>query len=211
MNKRIIFALSVFGVLWGALFAGTHELILNTPYNATLCKAGKTDRWTGGCACRDPKAISGRYCDQPVGATCKTNEQCQTNEFCFYPNKETTGVCHPATHYPAVTRGWWLWKKSYVLSGELMNWPSAQSFCSALNGRIISRKDFECEGMGVGCLNTDLVLALRPENGLGFFWLDADEQDPAQAYYADFNDAIVYRYKKTSAAVTQALCVLSEK
>lgn len=199
----MLFALEV--VAWA------NPVIYQTPYNSEQCVQGAPGRWTGACACNDATKLAGRYCDQPVGALCETNEQCQKDEYCFYPPKRTVGVCHQIVHYPAVSKGWLFWKKSYLLSGELMNWHSAQSFCQAMGGRNITRADFNCNSMGVGCLDLDLLLAVRPDNGLGFFWLDENEQKKDLAYYADFNDAIVYSFKKSSAAVTQALCVLEKK
>lgn len=182
--------------------------VYQTPYDSDQCVQGTAGRWTGACACNDAKNTAGRYCDQPVGSLCNTSSGCQTDEFCFYPPKEMSGVCHKISYYPAITKGWFFWKKSYVLSGELMNWPSAQAFCRAIGGRSVTRADFGCKTMGVSCLDFDLLNLLKPAKGLGFFWLDEDENKPSMAYYADFNDGIVYNFKKSSAAVTQALCVV---
>ena len=209
MNKKLKL---IIGIVF-ALISSSHAdpVIYQTPYNSDQCAQGTAGRWTGACACYDSTKTAGRYCDEPVGVPCDTNSQCQSDEFCFYPPKELAGVCHKIFHYPAITKGWWLWKKSYILSGELMNWPSAQSFCAALDGRIITRADFKCHSMGASCLNLDLLTLLKPAKGLGFFWLDEDEEKPGMAYYADFNDGIVYNFKKSSAAVTQALCLVGEK
>ena len=206
MNKKII-SLGFLIFLISSLYAG--PVIYQAPYDSDQCSQGTAGRWTGACACYDAAKTAGRYCDQPVGGLCDTNSQCQADEFCFYPPKKIQGVCHKISYYPPLVKGWWFWKKSYVLSGELMNWPSAQSFCNAMDGRIITREDFGCQAMGVSCLDLDLLALLKPAKGIGFFWLDEDENKPDLAYYADFNDGIVYSFKKSSAAVTQALCVFS--
>jgi len=191
-------------------FSWAKPKIYQTSYSPEQCVQGTSGRWTGACSCYDGKKTAGRYCDQPVGGLCDTNSQCQADEFCFYPPKESSGICHKISHYPVLTKGWLLWKKSYLLSGELMNWQSTQSFCEAVGGRNVTRADFGCDSMGVACLDLNLLVSIRAINGLGFFWLDGNEQQNDLAYYADFNDGIVYSFKKSSAAVTQALCVLGK-
>ena len=207
MNKKAKFVVLI--LLVGAFFSWAGAEVYQTPYDSDRCMQGSAGRWTGACACYNAKQTAGRYCDQPVGGPCQNNTQCQKDEFCLYPSKETTGVCHKIVHYPVKTTGWLFWKKSYLLSGELMNWPSAQAFCEAVGGRMMTRADFGCQSMGVSCLDFDLLTLLKPANGLGFFWLDEDTGKPSMAYYADFNDGIVYNFKKSSAAVTQALCVIA--
>lgn len=97
--------------------------------------------------------------------------------------------------------------KTFTLSGALLNWDNANSFCQSIGFKLASRKDFNCASTGIGCVDNKIFLPIKSQYGnRGFFWLE-DAETKENAYYADLNDGTIYNTKKTNNSTIAALCI----
>lgn len=185
MNKIFVFLLIIF------FNAPCFSFIDNEPFQEHLCQNGHAGTWVNACSCY--QGFSGTYCDEK-GISCleKTEK--------MYSNK---GLCYKAiTYEPIVYQN-----KTFYISRSLMNFDDAQGFCKSLGTRAVTRKDLNCNGEGVGCVDTaPLILFQEKTYNRGFVWLDK-HSNLEEAYYMDINDGVVYHADYKSAAVTQALCI----
>ena len=172
-------------------------------FDTDFCKNGYGAPWVGACVCDNPTVYTGRYCDVRTTGSCHSNKECPKDSFCLQSGE--TAVCALTTGQgPIVVNN-----VSFVLSDMLLNYQSAERFCSSYTGggyRQATRADFGCSGIGPACLDTDTVITLQEHLGTrGFFWLDS--KDETNAYYADMNDATVYETSKQNFKTIQALCI----
>lgn len=181
-------------------------IIYNEPFDSDLCQRGEAVRWAGACKCYDPSATEGRYCDQEAGSSCQTTKDCNENQYCSFWKNLPQGVCHTISYYPIKMYNGA--KFQIILSGELMNHQTAKSFCDAVGGQIITRKDFGCQSAGVSCGRQDLLDDIRSEHMHIFFWLEENKKN--SAYYIDMADGTIYTSDKSLASVTQALCIIKK-
>ncbi len=153
---------------------------IDTPFEPDLCQNGFAPSWGGACHCFNNE-YTGRYCDEKAEG--------QLSRSALKPVKTPAGT--------------------FILSASLLNYNQAVSFCSEIdsNFKPATRKDFSCNGTGIGCLNKETFILLKKQYGnRGFFWLD-EVPNEDKAYYADLNDSTVYNTKKTNTATIQALCI----
>lgn len=161
------------------------------PFQGHLCQNGSAGTWVNACSC--VSGFSGAYCDEE-GVPCGVKTEG------MYSNK---GLCYKAVTYAPIEYQ----NKTFYISRSLMNFDDAQGFCEVLGAHAVTRKDLNCEGEGVGCVDVGaLILFQEKTYNRGFVWLDK-HTNKIEAYYMDINDGVVYHADYKSAAVTQALCV----
>lgn len=177
----------------------------NEQFDADFCQNGYAAPWVGACICEESLTYAGRYCDMPTNEVCRQNKECSREHFCL--QTEAKGMC--VSIYgrgPLAING-----MEFVLSDMLLNYKSAENFCASLGKkyRQATRKDFMCDDIGPGCLDTEKIIELQKMFGtIGFFWLEA--KDDNIAFYADINDGTVYETSKQNIKTLQALCVKGE-
>ena len=177
-------------------------IVSNDIFDADFCRNGYPSTWGGACVCKNPTEYTGRYCDIYMKEICQKNSDCGTEYFCI--TDENIGKCAPLMARGAVTSE----KGMFVLSDMVLNYQSAQSFCTGLGEsyRSVVRSDFDCADIGPSCLEAQMIIELQEGFGTrGFFWLDA--KDSLNAYYADINDGTVYETRQDNFKTMQALCI----
>lgn len=181
----------------------------NTPYDPDLCLNGEGSTYMGACTCHNPKEVTGRYCTIATTGKCADDNTCPAGEFCAVFPKAHIKNC-----FPLIGRGpVFSQAKTFILSDSLLTHANAVSFCRSIGEgyRLASRKDFNCDDTGIGCLDTEILSALQEVFGYKlFFWLEAKE-NTTDAYYTDLNDGTVYYTSQENNATNQALCIQTEK
>lgn len=190
-----------------------YTIIDEVPFDCDDCVNGECGAWTNACICwRDQLNLSGKNCDEAAQSFCKTNTDCPTNTYCNIdknakpcePNIQN-GACFMTVSYaPLTVQG-----RQFIISRALMNHFSAKNFCASLgqDWHFASRGDLQCDGMGIGCVNTDYIAAFQSKMGIrGFLWLDDGAQN-CQAFYMDINDGAIYNTRMNAVNTAQALCV----
>ncbi len=190
-----------------------YTIIDDAPFDCDDCVNGEGGAWTNACICwRDQLNLSGKNCDEAAQSFCKTNTDCPTNTYCNIdknakpcePNTQN-GACFKTVSYEPLSVG----GRQFIISRALMNHFSAKNFCASLgqDWRFASRGDLQCDGMGIGCVNTDYIAAFQSKMGIrGFLWLDDGAQN-CQAFYMDINDGAIYNTRMNAVNTAQALCV----
>lgn len=191
----ILFISLLIGGLSKQVFAQQSSFTDETPYTASACEQGNPMAWNNACVCH--AGWTGAHCTHESTQSCSQTNPCKdTKQYC------QDGYCHFPYHYASIPAK----NLNLVVSRSIMTWDEAQDFCKVLKMQPASRKDFGCNGLGIGCLDTHSFQTLQEKlEYRGFIWLD--EEKNQQAYYADLNDLNVYLSQKTSRAVCQALCV----
>ena len=209
-NKKVILILgSVLLLIFSLLYANKIINRIHRPIEQEQpkqCVNGHMGKWVEKCICDNPLMFSGKYCDEKPVNKCATNKDCPNSYFCLSVNNE--GSCYKANIEDTLNISGTL----YSLSDSILSYDNALSFCSALGTgyRPISRKDFNCDGLGAGCLDRDLMIKLQEKYGnIGFFWLERVDNSN-DAYYADFNDGTVYFVDKNNFKFNQVLCKRDE-
>lgn len=180
-------------VFFTSLFMGfsCFAQIDDEPFQSYLCKNGGAGSWVNACSC--DQGYSGAYCDEP-------GVPCENKTVNMYVNK---GLCYKAITYAPIEYQ----DKIFYISRSLMNFEDAQDFCKVIGARGVTRKDLNCFGKGIGCVDAQpLVLFQQKTYNRGFVWLEK-HPDLKEAYYMDINDGAVYHSDYTSSAVTQAFCI----
>lgn len=193
----------------------TASHIDDAPFDCDDCVNGECGAWTNACICwRDQLNWSGKNCDEPAQSFCKTNADCPTGTYCNIDKNAKlceadtqNGACFMTVSYaPLTVQG-----RQFTISRALMNHFSAANFCTSLgrDWRPASRKDLQCNGMGIGCVHPDYIAAFQSKMGIrGFLWLDETVQN-CQAFYIDINDGAIYNTRMNAVNTAQALCIRS--
>ena len=119
-----------------------------------------------------------------VTPECVTNSDCiGSGEYCELDSSQnkscteapTYGTCESASGTPVTVTG----VGTYQKSGSEMNWWSAQNYCEAIGGRMVTVADFDC---GDTTCDSDNFKAFRTAFGTSDTLWTSDSRDACSAY-----------------------------
>ena len=176
------------------------------------CMAGQVYH-AGKKECVTPECVTNIDCGIGSGKYCKLDSS--QNKSCW--EAPTYGTCESASGTPVTVAR----VGRYQKSGSEMNWWSAQNYCEAIGGRMVTVADFGCGydyvGAGKrgycntdettsknGTLSANMVAFQGAFDESGSYWT-SDSNDACYAYGVDLSDGYVNSYYFSTHAY-YALC-----
>ena len=178
------------------------------------CMAGQVYH-AGEEKCLKPECVTNSDCGIGSGKYCQLDSSQNGNSCTEAP---TYGTCESASGTPVTVTG----VGRYQKSGSEMNWWSAQNYCQAIGGSMVTVADFGCGydyvGAGQwGYCNTDTTTSssgTRSANMVAFqtafdesdrYWT-SDSYNACNAYYVGLDTGNVHYYGRHYSYNYYALC-----